>query len=215
MAAGIDQPERDLPEEIRSRLAENLDYVRRLRMLWQTDPLATISPATPRFSETEKNYILKCMHATGGIGQVWLAHDSDLDREVALKELRPERAANPVMVARFLREAQITSKLQHPGIVPIYEMACRSSESGQEASGELPFYTMRFLLGAERSRPLLPCQAGRPDRGPLELATLLNAFASACQTVSYAHSRGIIHRDEGAEHRAGRFRRSLSSTGDS
>src|SRR5215472_11971633 len=80
------------------------------------------------------------LHATGGIGRVWLAHDGDLGRNVALKELRPERAAQAALRARFLQEARITGQLEHPGIVPVYEL-------GRRRDDRQPFYTMRFVKG--------------------------------------------------------------------
>src|SRR5262249_40856506 len=75
-----------------------------------------------------ERYQLTRLHAKGGIGQVWLARDASLGREVALKELRPERAANPDVWARFLAEARITGQLEHPGIVPVYEMSRREAD---------------------------------------------------------------------------------------
>src|SRR5437763_420938 len=59
-------------------------------------------------------YTLTRLHARGGIGQVWLARDEDLGRNVALKELRPERSDNPAVWKRFLAEARITGQLEHP-----------------------------------------------------------------------------------------------------
>src|SRR5204863_6067062 len=75
--------------------------------------LATTAPE----AGTRDRYTLSRLHATGGIGRVWLARDASLGRDVALKELRPERAGNPAVWARFLREAQVTGQLEHPGIV--------------------------------------------------------------------------------------------------
>src|SRR5262249_33834086 len=66
-------------------------------------------------------YAFTSLHATGGIGRVWRARDRQLDREVALKELRPERAGDGKTAARFVREARLTGQLEHPGIVPVYE----------------------------------------------------------------------------------------------
>jgi PAS domain S-box-containing protein len=130
------------------------------------------------------------LHATGGIGRVWLAHDGDLGRDVALKELRPERAGQAALQARFLQEAQITGQLEHPGIVPVYELA-RAPDGGQ------PFYTMRFVKGRTLSEAARAYHdrrlAGQADT--LELPALLNAFVTVCNTVAYAHSRGVIHRD--------------------
>src|SRR6266571_287996 len=91
-------------------------------------------------SEPQERYTRNYLHATGGIGRVWLARDSQLGRDVALKELRPEQADNAALCARFLKEAQITGQLEHPGIVPVYELA-RRVRTGQ------PFYTMRFVKG--------------------------------------------------------------------
>jgi serine/threonine protein kinase len=140
--------------------------------------------------ETRERYTLTRLHAEGGIGRVWLARDADLGRDVALKELRPERAANPAAWSRFLEEARITGQLEHPGIVPVYELARKADESK-------PFYTMRFVRGrtlAEASRAYHQKRA-EGQAGPLDLQALLNAFVGVCNAVAYAHSRGVIHRD--------------------
>jgi PAS domain S-box-containing protein len=140
--------------------------------------------------ETRERYTLTRLHATGGIGRVWLAHDSALGRDVALKELRPERAEQATLGARFLQEAQITGQLEHPGIIPVYELV-------RARDGRQPFYTMRFVRGRTLSEAARTYhdrrRAGQAD--PLELPALLNAFVTVCNTVAYAHSRGVIHRD--------------------
>src|SRR5579871_5664961 len=84
LAAGVDPNSASLPSEIRPRLDENLDYVRRLRALWSSGACADLAAPTPTAPPQTDGYELKQMHATGGIGQVWLAHDADLNREVAL-----------------------------------------------------------------------------------------------------------------------------------
>jgi PAS domain S-box-containing protein len=130
------------------------------------------------------------LHATGGIGRVWLAHDSELARDVALKELRPERAEHPGHSVRFLQEAQITGQLEHPGIIPVYELI-------RARDGRQPFYTMRFVKGRTLSEAARAYHdkrlAGQAE--PLGLPALLNAFVTVCNTVAYAHARGVIHRD--------------------
>jgi eukaryotic-like serine/threonine-protein kinase len=141
-------------------------------------------------AETERRYASMRLHAVGGIGRVWLARDSQLGRDVALKDLKPEHVNNRTAQTRFLREARITGQLEHPGIVPVYELA-RHAGDGQ------PFYTMRFVKGrtmtdATRAHHAKR-QAGRAES--LELLGLLNAFVIVCNTIGYAHSRGIIHRD--------------------
>jgi serine/threonine-protein kinase len=135
-------------------------------------------------------YSFSHLHATGGVGQVWLARDTAMGREVAVKELKAEQTANPGAWARFLDEARITGQLEHPGIVPVYELGTRPSDRH-------PFYTMRFVRGRTLTQGIrayhLACKAGTDD--PLALRGLLNAFVSICNTIAYAHSRGVIHRD--------------------
>jgi serine/threonine protein kinase len=135
-------------------------------------------------------YSLNSLHAGGGIGQVWLVHDAELNREVALKELRPEHISNTTALNRFLDEARIIGQLEHPGVVPVYELVRQSPDHS-------PFYTMRFIRGrtlAESARSYhRKRRAGHSD--PLDLLTLLNAFVAVCNTVAYARSRGVVHRD--------------------
>ena len=138
----------------------------------------------------QERYSLSRLHATGGIGRVWLAHDSDLGREVALKELRPEKAENAAHWTRFLREARITGQLEHPGIVPVYEL-------GRRPENQQPYYTMRFVKGRTLTKAAQSYHQKRlaGQAKALDFLTLLNAFVAVCNTVAYAHSRGVIHRD--------------------
>jgi tetratricopeptide (TPR) repeat protein len=140
--------------------------------------------------EARERYTLSRLHATGGIGRVWLARDASLGRDVALKELRPERGSNPAVWARFLREAQVTGQLEHPGIVPIYEV-------GRRPEDQAPFYTMRFVRGRTLSEASAAYhqRRARSEAGPLELRELLTAFVGVCNAAAYAHSRGVLHRD--------------------
>jgi tetratricopeptide (TPR) repeat protein/tRNA A-37 threonylcarbamoyl transferase component Bud32 len=140
--------------------------------------------------EARERYTLSRLHATGGIGRVWLARDNNLGRDVALKELRPERAAQPAVWARFLREARITGQLEHPGVVPIYEV-------GRRPEDQSPFYTMRFVRGRTLAEAVAGYhqKRGRGEAEPLELRELLTAFVGVCNAVAYAHSRGVLHRD--------------------
>src|SRR5262245_38411374 len=152
----------------------------------QSHTVATID----HVSSPAERYCRLRLHATGGIGRVWLAHDNDLGRDVALKELRPERAEHATLQARFLQEAQITGQLEHPGIIPVYELA-------RARDGSQPFYTMRFVKGrtlSEAARAYHNRQSAG-QAAALELPVLLNAFVTVCNTVAYAHSRGVIHRD--------------------
>jgi tetratricopeptide (TPR) repeat protein/tRNA A-37 threonylcarbamoyl transferase component Bud32 len=187
--------------EARESLAEvTTDQVRQslagvddpeVRRTFTPPPQAHVLIATTdQVPETGERYTLSRLHATGGIGRVWLAKDARLGRDVALKELRPERVGSPVIWARFLREAQVTGQLEHPGIVPIYEL-------GKKPEGDVPFYTMRFVRGRTLAEAAASYHARRQRRkaGPLELRELLTAFVGVCQSVAYAHSRGVLHRD--------------------
>ena len=137
--------------------------------------------------DTPNRYTLTQLHAKGGMGRVWLAHDGDLGRQIALKDLRPDQAGNTTVCSRFLYEAKITAQLEHPGIVPVYEL-------GQ---GDAPYYTMRFVRGRTLSEATRAYHKKRASGlgDSVELADLLNSFVAVCHAVAYAHSRGIIHRD--------------------
>ena len=133
------------------------------------------------------------LHAQGGIGKVSVAYDAELQREVALKQIKPERADDADSRNRFLQEAEVTGRLEHPGIVPVYAL-------GVDDHGR-PFYAMRFVRGTsldEAIRRYHQADTGvrRSSRAcALELRQLLDRFADVCHTVAYAHSRGVLHRD--------------------
>jgi WD40 repeat protein/tRNA A-37 threonylcarbamoyl transferase component Bud32 len=129
------------------------------------------------------------------VGEIWLARDAALDRDVALKVLRPDREADPALEVRFQHEARITARLQHPGIVPVYDLVPRSAPPG--GTEQPAFYTMRLVPGrtlAEAAQEFHTRRAAG-TAGPLDLNALLTAFVSVCQTVAYAHAQGVIHRD--------------------
>jgi len=148
--------------------------------------LATVDDI-PRAAE---RYSLTRLHASGGIGRVWLARDSAFGRDVALKELRPERTGLAIHRMRFLQEARITGQLEHPGIAPVYELALRPDDHE-------PFYTMRFINGRTLREAARAWHQARvhTQAGMIDLVPLLNAFVTVCNTIAYAHSRGVIHRD--------------------
>lgn len=135
-------------------------------------------------------YQLQALHAQGGIGQVWQARDGQLGRVVALKELRPENQDHAGLRRRFLMEAQITGQLNHPGIVPVHELVT-------PADGETPYYVMRFVEGRTLTHAARDYHEKRRQgrAAEVELRDLLGAFVSVCNTLAYAHARGVIHRD--------------------
>ena len=128
----------------------------------------------------------------GGLGAVFIAMDTELNREVALKQILDSHADDPVSRQRFLLEAEVTGGLEHPGIVPVYGM-------GTYAGGR-PYYAMRFIKGDSLKKAIeqfhadtsLKNDAGRRS---LELRKLLHRFTDVCNAIEYAHSRGILHRD--------------------
>jgi serine/threonine protein kinase len=124
----------------------------------------------------------------GGISRVFVAHDEELNREVALKQLRRRYADRPRSRSRFLFEAEVTAGLEHPGVVPVYGL-------GRFADGRI-FFTMRLIRGESLREAIR--RAHRPDQSKgrgWELRRLLDRLVDVCYTVDYAHGRGIVHRD--------------------
>ena len=131
---------------------------------------------------SEGRYELIERIAHGGMGVVYRARDRALNRIVAIKVLRSRFLENPDMVRRFMDEAQISARLQHPSILPIYEV-------GTLADGR-PFIAMKFIHG--RTLTLLLRERSNPAQ---DLTRFLHIFQQLCQAVAYAHSQGVIHRD--------------------
>jgi serine/threonine protein kinase len=131
-------------------------------------------------------------HARGGLGAVFVALDTELHREVALKQILESHADDPVSRQRFVVEAEITGGLEHPGIVPVYGLG--TYDDGR------PFYAMRFIRG-DSLKEAVERFHGNEDlkhddgRRSLELRKLLRRFMDVCNAVDYAHSRGVVHRD--------------------
>ncbi len=146
-----------------------------------------VGAISPGEHESRDRYTLTHLHAKGGMGRVWLARDTALGRQIALKELRPDQTDNAIVFSRFLYEAKITAQLEHPSIVPVYELG----------KGEVPYYTMRFVKGRTLSEAIRGYHkkrtAGEADL--VGMIELLSAFVGVCHAVAYAHSRGVIHRD--------------------
>jgi serine/threonine protein kinase len=175
----------------------DLDAVRLTAMLASRSaggPASTIDTYRSRQCQTEQQlrYRILRPHARGGLGEVFVALDQELHREVALKEIKEDRAHDAVSRGRFLLEAEITGGLEHPGIVPVYGL-------GQYADGR-PFYAMRFIKG-DNLKEAIRCfhAAEQPGRDPgersLALRQLLRRFVDVCNAVAYAHHRGVLHRD--------------------
>jgi eukaryotic-like serine/threonine-protein kinase len=125
-----------------------------------------------------EGYVFGEVIGSGGVGEVVLAHDLRVGRDVAIKRLH-SRKPSADEAARFLREARIQARLDHPAIPPVYEL-------GTDPQGR-PFFTMKRLAGTTFSEML---KAPEPNR-----QRLLRAFADVCHAIEFAHSRGVVHRD--------------------
>lgn len=160
----------------------------------------------PNFGVANERYDIRREHARGGMGRIMLARDKAIGRDIALKELLPGMmgGSNSIpgsipqqytndsggIVERFLREAKITGQLEHPNIVPVYEI-------GKHADGSI-YYTMRFVRGqtlADRLRDIRKDNTLDRNEKLAARIKLLDSFIDVCQAIAYAHSKGVIHRD--------------------
>ncbi len=122
----------------------------------------------------------------GSTSTIFAAYDITLCRNLAIKVMRPESQSNIENVLRFIREAQLTSQIQHPGVLPVYEL-------GLDLHSQL-FYTTRFVEG-ESLASILDRVAATPPNAiqPHTLSSLLQTFGKICDTVAFAHSLGVTH----------------------
>jgi tetratricopeptide (TPR) repeat protein len=123
----------------------------------------------------------------GGMGAVFRAFDLDLQREVALKVLHLDLAADGSLGARFVEEAQVAARLQHPAIVPVYDV-------GTMPDGKL-YFTMKLVAGRTLDDVVASARRGDPDASDYTPFRLLEAFREICRAISYVHEHGIVHRD--------------------
>ena len=123
-------------------------------------------------------YTVGPMIGTGGMADVYSAHDDRLNREVAIKILRSDLARDPAFVARFRKEALAAAGLNHPGIVAVYD----SGEDGTDS------YIVMELVKGQTLREIL-------QQGELDTDTALRYTAGILDAIEYSHSKGIVHRD--------------------
>ncbi len=173
--------------ETRAVLSSSSGNLSRVTLGGSTDELDT--PVTGRPSEGTRptrppsaRYRFYGEIARGGMGSILKGHDAELNRDLAFKVLRADLGDDETMVQRFVEEAQIAGQLQHPGIVPVYDL-------GTLADGR-PFFAMKLVKGRTLGELLRERSDPRDDR-----PRLVGIFEQVCQTVAYAHARGVIHRD--------------------
>jgi serine/threonine-protein kinase len=175
------------------------------------EPSPLVQPGSsemPTPAERPERYQLFGEIAHGGMGAVLRGRDSDIGRDLAVKVLLESHKDKPDLVRRFIEEAQIGGQLQHPGVVPIYDIGAFSDRR--------PFFTMKLVKGrtlaallGERGRVSASSSSLRTTpradatglassgaSGPAaDLPRFLSIFEQVCQTMAYAHTRGVIHRD--------------------
>ena len=147
-----------------------------------TDDAGATSRESARTQNPVSRYRLQGEIARGGMGAILRGHDNDLGREIAVKVLLETHKGRTELLQRFVEEAQIGGQLQHPGIVPVYELG--------QFPDKRPYFTMKLVKG----RTLAALLAERKD--PVQdRPRFLKIFEQICQTLAYAHSKGVIHRD--------------------
>lgn len=172
-------------KEIEDTLPPNwLETIERLG----TPPMEPPRRQPPNQDATGRFQIVRNL-ASGGLGKVSVAQDRELDREVALKEILGRVAHRPEAQSRFITEARVTGSLEHPGVVPIYAM-------GHFSDGR-PYYAMRLIRGKSLSQCIKEANVQELQGGAYlhAIRPIVNHLIDACNTIAYAHSRGVLHRD--------------------
>jgi serine/threonine protein kinase len=143
--------------------------------------LSSVPPSTLPFGQ---RYMARSTLGEGGMGVVRLYDDLQVGRAIAMKEMRGEYRSHPEAVGRFLREARIQGQLEHPAVVPVYDIGVNADDS--------VFFTMKRVLGTTL-HDVIWLLRDDPDR--YSKRRLLTAFGSVCLAVDLAHRRGVLHRD--------------------
>jgi serine/threonine protein kinase len=175
----------DGPASVLSALGPALGSLRPVLLKEAQDESALIvksaSDAMPSKEETGDRYQLSGEIARGGMGAVLRARDVELGRDLAVKVLLEKYVDRPEVAWRFIDEVQIGGQLQHPGVVPVYDIG---------HYGDRPFFTMKLVKGLTLSGIL----AERPDLAA-DRSRLLGIALQVAQAMAYAHANGVIHRD--------------------
>ena len=140
------------------------------------------SASKPTEAHEANRYVVHDEIARGGMGAILRGHDRNLRRELALKVLLEAHQDKPAVVQRFIEEAQISGRLQHPGIVPVYDLGVLPDQR--------PYFSMKLVHGKTFAALLTERTSVADDQ-----AKCLGIFGQICQTVAFAHNQGIIHRD--------------------
>ena len=162
----------------------------------QSDDATRISPeraAQARQSQQDHSSFTDRLHiegliGEGGVGRVYLAYDQVMGRRVAVKEmLNPPSDENTELTNSFIHEAKITAKLEHPGIIPIYEIGNRNHYG--------PYYVMKYIKGITMEERFRFFSENATDNNFKARIELIDPLIDVCKALAYAHEKGVIHRD--------------------
>lgn len=184
-ALGPDEAPAGAGNSVLASLARAISSVPRVMLRESVDgaePVVRLNSDALPAGDPGSRYQLHGEIARGGMGSILKGRDTDLGRDLAIKVLLDSHKDKPEVIQRFVEEAQISGQLQHPGIVPVYDLG--------QFSDERPFFTMKLVKGQTLAAILEARKQLGDDR-----AKLLGIFEQVCQTMAYAHSRGVIHRD--------------------
>ena len=148
--------------------------------------------AAPVLAVAGDRYDIGELIGSGGQGDVYRVYDRQLRRQMVMKVLNPGYASDPISVARFVQEAQVTAQLQHPNIVPVHEI-------GTLGNGH-PYYTMAEVRGRTLASVIAAVHGASAEGWGVEpggfgFRRLIDIFERVCEAVGYAHACGVVHRD--------------------
>jgi serine/threonine-protein kinase len=150
--------------------------------------MAASKSANAAVIASDTRYERRSLLGTGGMGEVHLCADRVIGRDVAMKLLRVESRHSSHAFARFEREALVQARLEHPAIVPVYDVALRA--------GSVPWFTMKHVRGRTLAKVIAGLRMKDPAvKAEFSTRKLLTAFLQLCLAVEYAHKHGVIHRD--------------------
>ena len=156
-----------------------------------TQPQSSNDDATAAVPALQERHQVLGLIGMGGMATVHVARDHDLGRKVAYKQLNPALRNDPRIKNRFFGEVQITAQLDHPNIVPVYDLLL-DGEDG-------PAYSMKLIEGKTLRQIIAEAIEHHARKNPLpeelKLETRLDHFLKVCDALSYAHDKGVIHRD--------------------
>ena len=155
--------------------------------VWVDEEAEAVKLDLPDWFGEDQRYQRMDRIGEGGMGEVWACEDRRIGRRVAMKTVHPRLASNQEYTTRFVREALVQGQLEHPSVVPVYDIGV--DENGAS------FFTMKRVRGVSLDRIVGQLARDPGAGGRFTRRRLLSAFSNACLAVDFAHQRGVIHRD--------------------